>query len=125
MPKRQEQRERGERQHEVRTLEPVAAARPIEQRRLRPGRDREPAEHHRLFPVEPFQHRAASPAIVEQHQRRPERGAIAARQPAREHEQQQAGQRRRDVAGFDERQRDEALEQRQPGIAAPARRCSA
>ena len=112
----EKERQRGKRDHEIGTFDPrIAAARPIEERGLGPGRDGKPAEHDRLFPVEAFENRTAS-GNRQQDEREAECRAIPASESAREHEQKKTGERGRDMSRFDERQRNESFEQRQPGV---------
>ena len=122
---RTERDEHGQRQPrhgQIPARDELAVTRPIEERRLRPGRDRQAAEDQRLFVIEPFEQRRDR-GEEQQHDRGAKRFAIALRQSAREHEQQDAGGCGGCVPDFDERQRDELFEDQQVGAGARGRPC--
>ncbi len=115
----QEERERGDR--EVAHGEERAVAGAIEQRRLRPCGDGEAGQDQRLLVVEPLQERRQR-RETQHEDRRAERRAVALGEPARQHQQQQAGQRRGDVAHLDDRQRHDLLDRHEPRVQRGRRR---
>ena len=82
---------------------------PVEEWRLRPCGNGQRTQSDRLLVSKALeQHRHGS----DQQDRdgRVQREPIAFRQPTRQNQEKQTGQRRGDVTGFDERQRHEAFE---------------